>query len=178
MTNTYGPFLLSGIPGDAIETEAQCLALLEQFARKGFCSPFREIIQERVVEVSMVDKTPTHRWLEGEEAEAVLSVREQRGWASYSLFDYLDGIGTVFTPNGRKKGSYKLKLETGDTFEIYVLPASSATSMIRAINTRLQGYGPEHWETASYPLEMYLELHDSLISGLEACQKAGVIYRF
>jgi hypothetical protein len=178
MTRTYGPFLLKGIPGDAVETEAQCLQLLEQFARKKFCNVFREIIGERVVEFRTVNGVVSHHWLEGEAAEAVLKVQKHRGWGPYSLFDYLDGIGTVLTPSGNRQGEVTLSFDTGKKFEMSVSPAAWAIGTIRDATAYLKGKEPAYWETARDPLELYLELYDSLIGSLEACQKAGVIYRF
>jgi hypothetical protein len=177
MTRTYGPFLLRGISGDAVETEAQCLQVLEQFALKKFCGVFREMIGERVVEFRTVNGAVSYDWLEGEEAEAVRRVQKHRGWAPYSLFNYLDGIGTVLTPNGNREGAATLSLDTGKKFEMFVSPASWAIGTIQDASQRLKQKDPAYWESSFDPLEMYLELHDSLISNLEACQKAGVIYR-
>jgi hypothetical protein len=177
MTRTYGPFLLRGISGDAVATEAQCLQLLEQFAQKKFCSVFREIIGERVVEFRTVNGAVSYDWLEGEAAEAVRQVQGHRGWAPYSFFDYLDGMGTVLTPSGNREGEATLSLDTGKKFEMFVSPAAWAIGTIRDTTEYLKQKDPAYWETVRDPLELYLELYDSLISGLEACRKAGVIYR-
>jgi hypothetical protein len=178
MTRTYGPFLLKGISGDAVKSEAQCLQLLEQFAQKKFCGVFREMIGERVVEFRTVNGVVSHSWLEGEEAEEVRRVQKHRGWAPYSLFDYLDGIGTVLTPSGNREGEATLSLDTGQKFKMFVSPAAWAIGTIRNATKYLKEKDPAYWETERDPLEMYLELYDSLIRSLEACQKAGVIYRF
>src|SRR5690348_7663078 len=104
MTMVFGPFLLSHIPSDAIETEAQKLALLDQFANidMAYCSKFREVIDEKVVEFrdnpDWVAPDISYGWLEGEEAAAVLSVKDERGWVPASYFQFLDGYGNLFVP--------------------------------------------------------------------------------
>ncbi|MBC8170399.1 MAG: hypothetical protein H7X77_01955 [Anaerolineae bacterium] len=177
MGATYGAFLLDNLPLDAIETEAQCLAVLEQFASLGLCPMFREVIEGRVVEFRYDAPTVAYHWLEGTDAAAVLTLHESGGSAPYSYFEFLEDVGTLLTPGGVKETEISLELETEDVIDFKVMPAADAIATIQKISSQLQD--PKIYpEPASFrhPLSTYLEFHNELIQGIEKSIKAGVLY--
>jgi hypothetical protein len=147
-----------------LETEEQCLALLDQFARIGFCGRFREIIEGRVVEfhdgVGAPENAQLYRWLEGDEAEAVLALDALGGFLPYSYFAFFDGLGSLFTPDDDTEGgSASLELATGDAYAFTARPACRALRALAQVNERLKGKEPDFWQYYDEPLGTYLESH-------------------
>ena len=150
MGAAFGPFLLDYIRSDAVATEEQCLDILDQYARMGFCGRFCEVIGERVVEfhdgVGAPEAAHLYRWLEGAEAERVLSLRGMGGSYPYSYFAFLDGLASLYTPDEfAERGSAELALSTGDTYRFTAMPAPQAIAALARINERLQGETPDFW---------------------------------
>ncbi|HEX2619059.1 MAG TPA: hypothetical protein VHL11_02900, partial [Phototrophicaceae bacterium] len=175
MGANYGPFLLEHIPLDAIETEAQCLAVLEQFASKGLCPMFREVIEGRVVEFHYDSHTRTtsYHWLEHGDtnADAVLALYQSGGSAPYSYFEFLEDVGTLLTPgstpDGVKAETVSL-LETEGEIDFTVMSASEAAAIIQKLNTQLQD--PEVYpepDSHRHPLATYLEFHHEFLQGID-----------
>lgn len=183
MSATFGPFLLRHIRSDALETEVHCLAVLDQFARMGFCGRFREIIDGRVVEfydgVGEPEDAQLYRWLEGDEAEAVLALESIGGFLPYSYFTFLDGLASLFTPDEyAERGSAAIELATGDSYDFTAMPAPQAIRALERVNERLKGKEPDFWAYYDEPLETYLEFHGRLARDLQRCSDAGVLYLF
>ncbi|MBC8170400.1 MAG: hypothetical protein H7X77_01960 [Anaerolineae bacterium] len=181
MGATNGAFLLNHIPVDDIETEVQCLAILEQFASLGFCPLFREVIQGRVVEFrhDTSTRTTSYHWLEGVQADAVLRLQNEYSSAPYHYYRFLDFIGPLLTPAGDREGEISLKQpESKWASKFMVTPASRAVAKIQQLNQALQDpnqFPPE--EYTGYPaLSDYVNFHHELLQGIERCIKAGVIY--
>jgi hypothetical protein len=183
MSASFGPFLLRHIRSDAVETEEQCLGILDQFARMGFCGRFREIIDGRVVEfhdgVGMPEDTRLYRWLDGDEAEAVLALETLGSFRPYSYFAFLDGLASLFTPDEYAEGgSASIDLATGDTYDFSAMPAPQAIRALERINKRLKGKEPDFWQYYDETPDTYLEFHTKLIEHLQRCSDAGVLYLF
>lgn len=190
MTMVYGSFLLSHIPAEGIETEAQKLAVLEQFANldMAYASKFREVIDGKVVEfqdnVKAIAPEISYHWLkeDGAEANAVLNVRNQRGWVPASYFQFLDGYGNLFVPYGDNAfGDYELNLPGGNTFEFRCVSASLGIHWIRTLNERLALQAQESPDWAATccgtdSLADILEFHNQLVLAMEACMNAEVIF--
>jgi hypothetical protein len=191
MSATNGSFLLNHIPVDDVKTEAQCLAILEQFASQGFCSMFREVINGRVVEFryDTATHTTSYRWLDGAEANAVLNLQDEYGSAPYSYYDFLsiigDGIGTLLPPEGgvEVEDKVSLHLSGGWDKEFTVTPAPRAIAEIQRLNQELENpqyFPPEEFSSnvrrPSPSLNDYLDFHRGMLQAIETCMKAGVIY--
>ncbi len=187
MTITYGPFLLSHVPLSGNETEAEKLALLEQFANidMAVCSKFREVIDGKVVEfrdnpVAMLPDI-SHEWIEGSDAEVVLNVKGQQGWVPASYFQFLDGYGNLFVPYGNVAEYHELTLPSGQKFDFLCVSGSVVIDWIkqRSEGLRKQAQESPEWaKTCCEPdtLDTILEFHDQLIESIEACMKAEVIF--
>lgn len=190
MTMVYGPFLLAHLPAEGIETEAQKLAVLEQFANldMAYASKFREVIDGKVVEfqdnVKALMPEISYHWLTGDgaEANAVLSVQHQRGWVPANYFRFLDGYGNLFVPYGDNlSGDYQLNLPGGNTFEFHCVSASLGIHWIKDLNERLARQAQESPDWAatccgSDALADILEFHTQLVLAMEACMNAEVIF--
>lgn len=181
MSAAFGPFLLGYIRSDAVETEEQCLNILDQFARMGFCGRFREVIGERVVEfhdgVGAPADAQLYRWLEGAEAERVLALRGMGNFYPYSYFAFLDGLATLFTPDEyAERGSAELSLETGDSYRFTAMPGPQAIAALQRINARLKGEAPDFWERYDESPADYLEFHELLARQITRCAEAEVLY--
>jgi hypothetical protein len=187
MTMCYGPFLLSRLPFEAVETEAQCLDALDRFARLDLCLMFREIIKDRVVEFHYDPDTRTtsHRWLEGAEADPVLQLKRLGNCVPASWMETLDGIDPVLLPKVRGSGyllsgqEFSLELATGHIVEFSASKAIRAVDHIRYTKNRVKQETDEEFEAYHDPRDNrdeLIEFYNELLRGIEKCRKAGVIY--
>ncbi|HEX2619058.1 MAG TPA: hypothetical protein VHL11_02895 [Phototrophicaceae bacterium] len=186
MPISYGPFLLPRLPLDFVETEEQCLTVLEKFARKGFCPWFREVIEGRVVEFQYdaTTKTTAYHWLQGAAADAVLKIKQSCGGdAPYSYYYFLDGIGSVLIPGGTKKKAASLRLGklSIDDYNFTAFPASRALAEIQTLNIRLvreAEASPDFAAASTHrpAINTLLEFHHSLLTDIERCVNAGIIF--
>jgi len=180
MGMTYGASLLSSIPCDCIETQAQKLALLDQFARKGYIMELYEVIDDKVVKfingISQTKEAVLYEWVEDEDKiQQIKAVIKRGGSRPYSYASFLDGFHMLI-PDEEASGDSLLKLSNGSTFKFSAMPIPTAIERLERINQRISAYKASYWEKQSLSLDQYLEFHNEIITDLTACMEAGVIY--
>lgn len=123
----YGDGILGSIPGD-IEGEAAKVAFLQKFAALGLSNRFREIIGNRVIELSYKNGQVTTTWLSDADAALVVAAAKSVGGsAPYSMFPgALDVQLHIPGCRGNYSGSLKMPGESIDGWGFSPMRASIA----------------------------------------------------
>lgn len=177
MSQTYGAGLLKKLPADTVDTEEKQRAVLLAFFQTGVVLNLYDVVDGRVVRVHGTLEAPTCEWVTDEaKVREVQEVMRLGGSRPSSYFSLLDGFH-VFVPDEEAHGPpITIALPDGSRFEFAYHNMVSGLARLKKLNQRVALRPDSSFESMPHTKAEYLAFHQQLITDVEACQRAEVVY--